>query len=85
MQEGLDRATAGQVQFDTVLVLDHPYGEFEQFQDDRGRLGLGQFGVHQDFRSQGVMQHIGAAGEEQAQVVWPGSDDRTCGRRPDRS
>ncbi len=69
MPEGLDRATAGQVQFDAIFILDHPHGEFEQFQDDRGRLGLGQFGVPQDFRSQGVVQYISAAGEEQAQVV----------------
>ncbi len=47
------------------LVLDHPHGEFEQFQDHRSRLGLSQFGVPQDFRSQGVVQHIGGAGKEQ--------------------
>ena len=65
IQEGLDWATAGQMQFDAVFVLDHPHGEFEPFQDHRGRLGVGQFGVPQDFRSQGVVQHIGGAGKEQ--------------------
>ena len=48
MQKGLDRTTAGPVQLDAVLVLNHPHGEFEQFQDHRGRLGVGQFGMHQD-------------------------------------
>ena len=69
MQEGLDRATAGQVQFDAVLVLNHPHGEFEQFQDHGGRLGVGQFGMDQDFSAQRLMQDIGTAGKEQAQVV----------------
>jgi len=52
MQQGLERTTAGQMQFDAVLVLHHPHGDFEEFEDDRGRLGLGQFGMPQDFRSQ---------------------------------
>jgi hypothetical protein len=85
MQEGLDRATAGQVQFDAILVLDHPHGEFEQFQDHRGQLGVGQFGMDQNLGAQRLMQDIGSAGEKQAQVIGKASDDRTCGRRRDRS
>ena len=36
---------------------------------NRSRLGLGQFGMDQDLGTQRLVQHIGAAGEEQAQVI----------------
>jgi hypothetical protein len=34
-QQMLNRAMAGQVQLDAILVLNDPHGDFEQFQDDR--------------------------------------------------
>src|SRR5512139_3699779 len=62
MQEGLDRATAGQVQLDAILVLDHPHGELEEWEDDRSRLGLGQCGRDQNLGAQRLRQDIGSAG-----------------------
>ena len=63
------RAAAGQVELDAVFVLDDPHRELEQLHDDRGGLGLGQFGMDEHFSAQGLMQDIGGTGEEQAHVV----------------
>ena len=53
---------------DTVFVLDDPHRELEQLQDDRGGLGLGQFGMHEDFRAQGMVQDIAA--QEKNKRTW---------------
>jgi hypothetical protein len=37
--------------------------------DDRGGLGLSQFGIDQDLGAQRLVQYVGATGEEQAQVI----------------
>lgn len=68
-QQVLDGTTAGQVRFDAILVLDEANGDLEQFQDDRGGLGLRQLGAGQHLGPQGVVEHIRRAGEEQAQAV----------------
>lgn len=68
-QEAFYRAAAGQMEFDAVFVLNNPHRELKQLQDDRDGLGLGRFGVDEDFGSQGMMQDIGGTGEEQAHVV----------------
>jgi hypothetical protein len=69
VQHGLDRAAPGPVHLDAVLALHDADGDLEVLEDHGGRLGLGEFGMDQDFGAQGVMQPIGGAGEEQAQVI----------------
>lgn len=57
------------MELDAVFVLHDPHGELEELGDDRGGLGLGQFGMDEHFGAQGLMQDIGGTGEEQAHVV----------------
>ena len=69
MQEGFDRAATGQVELDAIFVLHHPHSQLEQLDDDCRGLGPGQLSALQQLGAQGVMQHIGGAGEKQAHMI----------------
>ena len=54
---------------DPILVLFDLRGDFEEGQDDGRGLGLGQRGVLQGMRAQGMVQGIGRTREEQTHRI----------------
>ena len=69
MQQLFDRAGTGEVQKNTVLVLFELGGHFEEGQDQRRGLGVGQRGLLEGVCAQSVMQDIGSTGQEEPQTV----------------
>jgi hypothetical protein len=66
VQQRFDGARRGQMQEHPVLVLFDVGRHFEQGQDDGAGLCGGEARVGQGLRAQGMVEHIGGAGEQEA-------------------
>ncbi len=62
MQEAFDRTRTWEMEADAILVLLDLRRDFEEGQDERGRLGLGQRSVLEGVCTYGMMQDIRCAG-----------------------
>ena len=69
VQEPLHGAGTREVQEDTVLVLFDLRCHFEEGEDQRRGLGLGQRGMLEGMGAQGVMQDIGRTGQQEPHSI----------------
>jgi hypothetical protein len=69
VQEGFDRAGTGQVEQDPVLGLFDLGRHFQEGQNDRGGLGVGEPRVLEGVRAQGMVQGIRRTGESQTHSI----------------
>ena len=69
VEERFERARTGQMEANAVRILLDVRRHFEQLQHDGGGLRLGQSGMGQRMDPQGMMEHIGRTGQEQAHGV----------------
>ena len=52
-----------------ILVLFHLGGHFEQREEDRGRLGLGQRGLLQRLGAEGMVEDIGGTRQQEPRGI----------------
>ncbi len=57
---------AGQEKTDAACIAQNDRTDLEQFQPNRRHLGIGQFRALERLAANGLHQHIGQGGEQQA-------------------